>query len=549
MTRKFLFAAVLAATCIQAFGQDARWEELFNGNDLSGWVQRGGKALFEARDGEIVGTTVEGTPNSFLCTERTFGDFVLEFEFKVDPELNSGVQFRSVFMDGLVRGYQYEIDPDRTTMYEGSPANLDKDGKAVAPGTRPRSWTGGVYEEKLREWIADLTESPEARDAFLPGSWNKARVEAVGDRICTWINGVPAVRLVDYAIPEGFIALQVHATDSEKPCQIRYRNIRILDLGHNENCPDTRNTFISEWLDDKSGKYAKIWLDNDSGMYRASLYSEAFINAVPEVTVDCFKKSGNTASFMAPGHWRARTDGKTFTISREGKTVFHGKRLERKSPTLGMAPPEGAEVLFDGSTLDQWLKLEPKAWTDGSGEASESAIVAPGGRIELVPRTGANGSIITKKNYSDFFLHVEFRVPENKSINGGVYLLSSYELNIKDGFSQESGASCGAFGNVSEPAYPDPEYNWSLPPLVWQTMDIEFRSAKFDAEGNKISNATVSMSLNGHEVYKDAEIEKLKGAVGRRAEISEGPIYLQEHGTAYQFRNIWIIDMSNKQTR
>ena len=77
-------------------------------------------------------------------------------------------------------------------------------------------------------------------------------------------------------------------------------------------------------------------------------------------------------------------------------------------------------------------------------------------------------------------------------------------------------------------------------------MDIEFKAARFDAEGNKISNATVSMSLNGEKVYENAGIEKLKGAVGRKPEISEGPVYLQEHGTAYQFRNIWIIDRNNE---
>ena len=141
---------------------------------------------------------------------------------------------------------------------------------------------------------------------------------------------------------------------------------------------------------------------------------------------------------------------------------------------------------------------------------------------------------------------MEFRVPEDKATNGGVYLMSRYELNIKDGFSQEKGASCGALGNVSSPAYPDPEYNWSLPPMVWQTMDISFTAPRFDADGRKISNAKVSMSLNGYEVYRDAEIEKLKGSAGRKPELKEGPVYLQEHGTAYQFRNIWIINKSHK---
>ena len=545
MTKTLLFTVLLASSVwTTARGQEQSWENLFNGKDLEGWEQKGGKAAFEVSCGAIVGTTAEGTPNSFLCTERTFGNFILEFEFLADPELNCGVQFRSRFTDGLVRGYQYEIDPDRTTPYSGSPANLDADGREIPAGTQPRSWTGGIYEEKLRGWIGDLSANPQAREAFVPGKWNKARVEAFGDRISTWINGVPAASIVDFATPDGFIALQVHATDSEKPRQVRYRNIRIKDYGLNEDVPDSRNRFISEWMDEDSGKYAKIWMDKSTGAYKASLYSEAFRNETPEVTLDCFKKDGMNASFMAPGHWSGRTDGKTFAISRSGKEVFRGKLMNRVSPTLGMAAPEGAQVLFDGTSLDNWYKLDPKVWTEGCGEASESAVILPGGRLGLVPREGMNGSIITKGTYSDFFLHVEFRVPEDKATNGGVYLLSLYELNIKDGFSQEKGASCGAFGNVSVPASPDPEYNWSLPPMVWQTMDISFTAPRFDTDGRKISNAMVSMSLNGHEVHKDAEIEKLKGSAGRKPEHEEGPVYLQEHGTAYQFRNIWIIDRS-----
>lgn len=546
MTKTLLFTALLVSSWLPIQGQEPDWEDLFNGKDLDGWVRMGGKARFEVSDSVIVGTTAEGTPNSFLCTDRTFGNFILEFEFKADPELNCGVQFRSGFTDGLVRGYQYEIDPDRETMYSGSPANIGMDGKEIAPGKQPRSWTGGIYEEKLRGWIGDLSEEPLARDAFRPGEWNKARVEAFGDRISTWINGVPAARIIDFASPDGFIALQVHATDSEKPYQVRYRNIRIKDFGPNPDVPDRRNTFISEWIDEDSGKYAKIWMDKATGAYRASLYREAFINETPEVTVECFRKDGMTASFMAPGHWSGRTDGKTFTISRAGKEVFRGKPLERRSPTLGMEAPEGAEVLFDGTSLDKWYRLDPKVWTEGCGDASESAVIAPGGRLSLVPRPGKNGSIITRDTYSDFFLHVEFRVPEDKATNGGVYLLSLYELNIKDGFSQEKGSCCGAFGNVAAPEYPEPEYNWSLPPMVWQTMDIDFTAPRFDADGKKISCARVSMSLNGRKVYDNVEIEKLKGAVGRKPELAEGPVYLQEHGTAYQFRNIWIMDKGNR---
>jgi len=94
---------------------DARWTNLFNGKDLKGWTQRGGKAIYKVENGEIVGTTVKETPNSFLCTEKDYGDFILELDLKLDNEMNGGVQFRSLskadYKDGRVHGYQMEVDP------------------------------------------------------------------------------------------------------------------------------------------------------------------------------------------------------------------------------------------------------------------------------------------------------------------------------------------------------------------------------------------------------------------------------------------------------
>ena len=94
---------------------DEPWKTLFDGESLQGWVQRGGKARFTAEDGQIIGTTVMRTPNSFLCTQATYSDFILEVEFKVAATLNSGIQIRSnsypEYSRGVVHGYQIEIDP------------------------------------------------------------------------------------------------------------------------------------------------------------------------------------------------------------------------------------------------------------------------------------------------------------------------------------------------------------------------------------------------------------------------------------------------------
>ncbi|HUC80241.1 MAG TPA: DUF1080 domain-containing protein, partial [Flavisolibacter sp.] len=185
------------------------WQPLFNGKDLSGWKQLNGKAKYTIEKGEIVGTTVFGEPNSFLATEKDYGDFVLEFEYKVDSTMNSGVQFRSLskpdYRNGRVHGYQFEIDPSK------------------------RAWTGGIYDEARRDWLYTMDMNPAAKPAFKQGQWNKVKIECIGNNLRTWVNGMPAAYVVDDVTPKGFIALQVHSISKkeEEGKQIRWRNLRI----------------------------------------------------------------------------------------------------------------------------------------------------------------------------------------------------------------------------------------------------------------------------------------------------------------------------------
>lgn len=186
-------------------------ERLFDGKSLAGWTQRGGKAAYRVEKGAIVGATRPNQPNSFLCTNAEFGDFILELEFKVDADLNSGVQFRSQslpeYHDGQVHGYQVEIDPS------------------------VRAWTGGIYEEGRRGWLASLETKPDARAAFRPGRWNSMRVEARGDLIQTWINGIPTAELRDSMTPRGFIGLQVHGVGARTDeLTVRWRGLRMQRL-------------------------------------------------------------------------------------------------------------------------------------------------------------------------------------------------------------------------------------------------------------------------------------------------------------------------------
>jgi len=187
----------------------AQWRNLFNGKDLKGWNQKNGAAKYYVEYGEIVGVTVSNTTNSFLCTDEEFSDFIFEVELKVDEVMNSGIQFRSMskadYQNYRVHGYQMEVDPT------------------------DRAWSGGIYDEARRDWLYIPNINPEGKKAFKIGTWNKYRIEAIGNTIRTWINGIPVSHLIDDMTSKGFTALQVHAIygDMKEGMKIRWKNIRI----------------------------------------------------------------------------------------------------------------------------------------------------------------------------------------------------------------------------------------------------------------------------------------------------------------------------------
>ncbi len=217
-----LFAAfVFVVTCLDPVAFAAKplisivedETALFNGRDLTGWVQVGGdpdrRGRFHVEDGAIVGTYVAGTSNTFLATEESYGDYVLEFEFMVSAGVNSGVQFRSTVRDKpteQVSGYQFEID------------------------TSPRQWSGGIYDEAGRGWLYPLEFNPAAKPLLRIGAWNQGRIECVGTSNRTWINKAPVAHLIDQNASEGIIALQVHGIGADSPLAgrtVRWRNLRL----------------------------------------------------------------------------------------------------------------------------------------------------------------------------------------------------------------------------------------------------------------------------------------------------------------------------------
>lgn len=205
-----LTVILLLVGCAETQKDTTPWIDLFDGQTLSGWTVKGGNATYEVKDGAIIGTSVNNSPNTFLTTDKMYGDFILELDYKVDSTMNSGIQIRSnsfpYYMDGRVHGYQIEIDPS------------------------DRAWSAGIYDEARRGWLVPLTDNPEAQKAFKQNDWNHYRIEAIGDTLKTWINGVPAAYLIDGKTASGFIALQVHSVQEGQKAgtKIVWKDVKIL---------------------------------------------------------------------------------------------------------------------------------------------------------------------------------------------------------------------------------------------------------------------------------------------------------------------------------
>lgn len=211
MNKMILLKSVLALLFGFSVSAQDNWEILFNGKDLKNFEQLNGNAPYEIKNQELIGTSIMGTPNSFMATKKKFSDFILEFDVFVENGLNSGVQFRSLstpeYNNGRVHGYQCEIE------------------------TSSRRWAGGVYDEARNGWLYPLSRNPKGQKAFVPGQWNHYRIEAIGNTIRTWVNDIQCANLVDDTTAEGFIAFQVHGIGDHKDLegkQVKWKNIRII---------------------------------------------------------------------------------------------------------------------------------------------------------------------------------------------------------------------------------------------------------------------------------------------------------------------------------
>ncbi|MBL9090412.1 MAG: DUF1080 domain-containing protein [Planctomycetaceae bacterium] len=198
------------------------------------------------------------------------------------------------------------------------------------------------------------------------------------------------------------------------------------------------------------------------------------------------------------------------------------RRAMRTSPTMGLQPPPGAIVLFDGTS---------------TAEFDEKAQISPSGNL-------MHGTM-TKRPVGDFRLHLEFRLPYMPTATGqargnsGVYIQRRYEVQVLDSFGLEGVHNeCGGLYKTKAP-----DINMCLPPLVWQTYDIDFRAARFNATGQKTADAVITVVHNGVTVQNNVAIPNKTG--GGQPEGPEPlPILLQDHNNPVEYRNVWLAPRS-----
>lgn len=276
-------------------------------------------------------------------------------------------------------------------------------------------------------------------------------------------------------------------------------------------------------IGDDKAKYGVQVIAKGGGKFRAvglpgGLPGDGW-NYPVKLEVDGELKDGVLEFGNKDGKGVLKGNGLITLFDSDGNQVGEANRVERESSTLGAKPPEGAIVLFDGKSADQF----------------------PGGQVT------ADGllkeGVTSKLKHGSCLLHLEFRLPYMPKATGqgrgnsGCYLQGRYEVQILDSFGLEGkNNECGGIYTIK-----DPSQNMCYPPLAWQTYDIEFTAAKYDDQGNKVKSPVMTVKHNGIVVQENVELTKATTAAPVKEGPEPGPLYLQNHGNPVRFRNIWMV--------
>ncbi len=458
----FLFLFVFLASA-----QKEKWTSLFDGKTLKGWNQKNGKALFKVENGEIIGVTVANTTNSFLCTNEDYGDFILELELKVDESMNSGIQFRSEskpdYKDGKVFGYQMEVDPS------------------------PRAWSGGIYDEGRREWLYIPNINPAGKKAFSNNGWNKYRIEAIGNTMRTWINGVPVAHLIDDMTPKGFIALQVHAIygTMKEGMKIHWKNIRLSAISN------------------QTSAVANQKVKNDVLNPLSNIYSPLDSTPVVNLLLNNLSEQEKAQGFQL------LFNGKDFTGWRGVHQIqMPDKRWNIVNGIIEVSASDGSQTGNDIVTTDQYSAFElvfDFKLTEGANSGVKYFVDE---KLEATEKSGLGleFQILDDERHPD----AKMGAVGNRTLGSLYDLIPSYKPDKR--FQKK----IGEWNQGRIMVYPN---------NIVQHWLNDFKVVEYERKSN-IFDALVARS----------KYEKYKGFGAG----DKGPILLQDHGEAVSFKNIKI---------
>lgn len=343
-----LFASAVHSNSVSAQA-DKGWTNLIKGNTLQGWKKMGGNATFQNENGILTGTAVSDSMNTFLVSEKEYGDFVLELDVMVEsPSGNSGVQTRSHNKGNKVYGRQVEVDPS------------------------PRQWSGGIYDEGRRDWLYPLDLNAAAKTAFKQGEYNHIKVECIGNEMKTWVNNVACAYLVDTVDSKGFIALQAHAAGDAAAVgkKVYFKNVRIKTTGLKpetfpagvyvlNNRPNVLTAYEKSngWELLFDGYTTKNWISAKSDKFPASGWNIS--NEVLEVLSSEGKESQNGGDIITEKEYKA------FDLSFQFKLTPGANSGVKYFVTLN-EKTNGSAIGLEYQVLDDDLHPDAKLGVNGN---------------------------------------------------------------------------------------------------------------------------------------------------------------------------------------